>query len=391
MKLVDCLAAQTWRALQAVSRANGLGFDANLTKQQAVQRLASWLGSDEHLPGLAGLSPDARAALRELLAAGGQMGYETFVERFGPIRSYRPWQPEAARSPWAEPQSAAEMLVYRGWVFPITLGRTRHCHRAIVLPDEFHEPAMARLSPALCVALDVPPSWPTPSLPVDLLTFLAYLQRRDVRPIWKRWLPLAALRILNQLLISPDDLGDVRSERQARRIPFLHYLAEAANLIALTAGTLKPTLVAHQWLARPLADRIAALWNAWRQVTQNNDARWTVFRMPTASAPNPTDRFGRLCRALASFPANYALPAEDWPAALNEIEPTLFRPTPIYDHWLDLSADEQAGWTKALTTALSDLLIGPLTWFGVFAPNEEGHRLAFTPLGAALVGRSDSA
>ena len=73
MKLLDCLKAQTWRHLQAISRANGLGFDANLTRSQATRRLAAWLGGEEHLRALATLSVEARAALRQLLAAGGQM------------------------------------------------------------------------------------------------------------------------------------------------------------------------------------------------------------------------------------------------------------------------------------------------------------------------------
>jgi hypothetical protein len=44
LKLEDCLAAQTWRHLQAIRLAHGLGFGAYLAKPQAVERLAAWLG-----------------------------------------------------------------------------------------------------------------------------------------------------------------------------------------------------------------------------------------------------------------------------------------------------------------------------------------------------------
>jgi hypothetical protein len=407
LKLVDCLAAQTWRALQAISRGNGLGFDANLTKRQAVERLAAWLGGDEHLGSVDSLPAEARAALRELLATGGQMAHEAFTRRFGPVRPYRPWRPEAARSPWTDPQSASERLVYRGLVFPVTVGPARHRRRVIALPDEFYDPLAARLSAALPAGLDAPRSPPTPSLPLDLLTFLGFLQRQDVRPIWGRWLPPTALRALNRLLILPDDLDGVRSERQARRIPFLHYLAEAAGLAGLAAAHLKPTLEAHPWLGKPARDRIAILWRAWQESSEDNDARWTAYRLPGWSAPAPVDRFRRLGRALASFLPGHALPASDWPAALGRVDPALLRPTPVYDEWARLSAGSQAEWTEGLEAALGELVTGPLTWFGVFAPLDGGESLteprsapakdaretalAFTPLGAVLAGRNDGA
>jgi hypothetical protein len=414
VKLLDCLAAQTWRGLQAISRANRLGFDTNLNKEQAVQRLAAWLGGDEHLQCLTELSPEARGALRELLAAGGQMDGATFARRFGSFRPYRPWRTEAPRTPWTEPQTATETLVYRGLVLPVTLGRDRHRRRAFVLPKEFHQAVAAYLSLTLPAPLDTAPVFPAPSLPLDLLTFLGFLQREDIRPIWGRWLPPTALRALNRLLTVPEDLTDVRSERQARRIPFLHFLAEAAGLTALTGDYLKPSPQADLWLAQPLAARIAALWQAWQQEADDGDgeARWKTYRLAGWSAPAPTDRFARLCRALSSFPADCALPGREWPAALGQVEPTLLRPTPIHDDWIRLSADQQTEWLEMLEAVVYDLVSGPLTWFGVFAPVEENDdgeqgpradpavallqdlrpaRLAFTPLGAALVGRDDGA
>jgi len=392
MKLEDCLATQTWRALRAISRANGLGFDANLTKRQAVQRLASWLGGDEHLHTLASLPDDARTALRELLAAGGQMAYQAFAGRFGPLRPYRPWRPDSPRSPWADPRSATETLVYRGLVFPVTLGRARHRRQTIALPHEFHEPLAARLSVALPAAPDVPDFFPPPLLPLDLLTFLGFLQRQDVRPIWGRWLPLRALRALNPLLAVPDDLDGLRSERQAQRTPFLHYLAEAAGLVGLEAGHLKPASEAQTWLAKPAGERIATLWRAWQDSSEENKARWIAYRLPAWSAPGPADRLRRLGRGLAHFSPGHLLPAGDWPGALGQVDPALVRPTPLYDDWATLSADDQAGWAETLGAALEELVTGPLAWFGVLAPAQgdaPGRRLAFTPLGAALTGRDD--
>jgi len=68
LKLEDCLAAQTWRHLQAIRLAHGLGFGAYLTKSQAVERLAAWLGGEEHLRVLDALPDEARATHRMLTA-----------------------------------------------------------------------------------------------------------------------------------------------------------------------------------------------------------------------------------------------------------------------------------------------------------------------------------
>jgi len=95
----------------------------------------------------------------------------------------------------------------------------------------------------------------------------------------------------------------------------------------------------------------------------------------------------RLCRALAGFPAG------DWPAALAGVAPALLQPLPVHDEWAGLSAGGRAREKERLGAALNDLLAGPLTWFGVFAPIEgdAARGLAFTPLGAALAGRDDGA
>jgi len=402
MKLLECLTFQTWRTLQAISRATGLGFDANWTKQQAAQRLADWLGSDEHLRSLADLPAEAHAALGELLAAGGQMDYDTFTAHFGPIRPYRPWKKTVPPSPWTEPQSVAEALFYRGLVFPVPVGRGRHRHRAMALPDDFHEAVRRDARPCASTATPHPSldALPAPSLPFDLLTFLGYLQREEVRPLWGRWLPPRVLRALKWLMICPDDLGDVRSERQARYIAFLHYLAEAAGLVAPLAGYLKPTLEAHRWLEQPPAERITMLWNAWRLgrgtaccAPDDNEARWRAFRLPGWSAPGPLERFHRLCQALAHFPPGHTLPAEAWPLALGEVDPSLLRPTPVYSDWHNLDAVAQSEWKETLQAALGNLVTGPLTWFGVFRmANQQSSPcplVSLSPLGAALVGRED--
>ena len=239
------------------------------------------------------------------------------------------------------------------------------------------------------------PKWVIDSAPaMRYLTFLGHLQRENIRPIWNRWLPLTTLRAMNPLLLAPDDLDEVRSEHQARRIPFLHYLAEAAGLIGLTAGKLKPTLNAETWLRKVPGERIADLWRAWQENSEENQARWIVYRLPACSAPAPVERFRRLGRALAGFSPGHTLPAGAWIEALSEIDPALLQPTPLFEDWAELSADAQAMWAQSLETALNEFLLGPLTCFGVLAPVKDaagGERLAFTPLGAALTGRDDGA
>ncbi|HIP96970.1 MAG TPA: WYL domain-containing protein [Anaerolineae bacterium] len=392
MNITQCLEAQKWKWLRAICRTHGLPFDSNTTKEQAVHKLIPILTSPQVLQATWDeTSAEARAALRALAENGGQMSRAEFIARFGPIRPYKPWRDEAPKRPWQMPISPAEVLAYRGLTFAVNLGTTRRPSWAIVLPDEIHSELAVHLGQPLTATLPLVPASPAPGpdITTDIFAFLAFLNRRDVRPLHSRWLPPTEIRCLAPYLTGLDSLPDgVRSERQVPYLAFIHYLAERAGLVGLSLGLLKPTLPARDWLRRPRAERIQRLWEAWCGEDKDNKV-WLRYQLPAVRNDEPLPRFHGLLKALATCEPGHAYPLDDFLNALRRFDPALFQPY-ADSLW---TGDAPANFHDAATTCLRSLLTGPLAWFGVLesASQRTGESaiVSLSPLGAALLGRGD--
>ena len=219
----------------------------------------------------------------------------------------------------------------------------------------------------------------------DMFAFLSFLNRQDIQPIWGRWLPPTALRALNPHLNHPADLSAARSERRdSPYIAFLHYLAERADLAALSGQHLKLTLAAHEWLAAPARSRLERLWKVWIDESAENLALWQTYHLPGWQMEDALDRFRRLLTHLARRAPGQAQSTADFLDHLINLDPPLFR-AEAYAHWAGLSDETRKEFQGRVQSALARLLDGPLTCFGLL----DGHPPALTPLGAALLGRED--
>jgi hypothetical protein len=423
MELCACLEQHPWRTLKAIFRAYELPFTPSPDKPTVCARLAAAIMEPERLQATwRALSPEAQAALRALAEADGQMRREVFIARFGSIHPYKPWRDDAPPAPWENPASPAEELAYLGLVFIVNQGTKRRPLWVVVLPDEIK----AALGPLLEKAMSALPS-PSPQQPPSspagregvspqateagegeappadvgaaVLTFLCFLNSEDIRPLHGRWLPPTACRTL-ALRLSSQDPGRVRSERQLPYLSFVHYLAERAGLVDLEGQGLKPTLVAQGWLAQPRAERVHVLWEAWREDSETNAELWSRFRLPGDSDLSPLTRFNGLLQLLASL-APGAYPLHDLLDALARRDPALLQPCAPYRVWAELDEDTQADFRQRARQWLTEMLTGPLAWFGATSnlqspipdtqspmPNTQ-HPICFTPLGAALLGRDD--
>ena len=87
-------------------------------------------------------------------------------------------------------------------------------------------------------------------LMTDVFTFLCFLQARDIAPAKQRLLSPKVLADLDRQLLAPDRIRLARglhggkygpSELETDRVRFVHFLCEAAGLVALTGRFLKPT------------------------------------------------------------------------------------------------------------------------------------------------------
>ncbi|MBK8024619.1 MAG: WYL domain-containing protein [Chloroflexi bacterium] len=180
----------------------------------------------------------------------------------------------------------------------------------------------------------------------DLAVWLGSLQALEARPLHRRWIALSVLRRLNVRLPRPEALDGVRSELGTGRLRFLHYLAEAAGLVASTGARLLPTPAALRWFERPLPDQWAALWSALEADRRAGAHLWRRYRLPDVTEPAWTALIDRLRRAP---PASYAL--ESLVAAILPYCP------PPFERWED--AD------RATAASIAALLDTVLAWMGI--------------------------
>jgi len=417
MTLEECLQQLPWRTIAAIAQAQALAYTHRHDKPTLCARLAAAIVDPERWQATwHALSPEAQAALRALSEADGLMRQEVFTARFGPIRPYKPWRDDAPAAPWENPASPAEELAYCGLIFVLNQGSKRRPLWVVLLPDEVKAVLTPPPAPSPLPSLGlgrgegVPPeAGGRGEVSTAVLTFLCFLQREDLKPLHGRWLPPSVCRTLAPHLsainhrpsaISHQPSANVRSERQWPYLSFVHYLAERAGLVDLEGEWLKPTLVAQTWLAQPLAERLRALWEAWREDSEANAALWSRFGLPGDSDLSPLARFNRLLDLLASLsPGAYAL--DDLVAALARREPALLQPGAPYRLWAAMDQKTQAAFRRRARRWVAEMLSGPLAWFGATShtqyliPNSQlpvphsPSPLCFTPLGAALVGRDD--
>lgn len=336
----SCLETHTWRMLRAITLAHGLPFRSGWTKAHIRERLLAHLARPGVVRRLAHrLPPAEQAILAALLGGNGAISYLEFSRNFGPIEPFRPWRLGEDRFPWRHPPSPAAHLYFLGLIFRLP-GSAVEAER-VILPDEFREWLDFLHSPETYLEPADPPvieptSWPPPDLVVTLL--LALCQRESIQPLHRRWLAPRWLAAWATHLPLQLDLAGVRSERAVPYLAFIHYLAEAAGLLSLQAGLLKPDVTAWHWLELPAAGQCQRLWTGWLDDLGQERSLWKAYRFPAWGEIDP----GVVERWLRALPA-----AGSW------------------YQWLPL-AEGFARQIKAPEprSLIGALFQGPLTWCG---------------------------
>ncbi|MFQ5858293.1 MAG: WYL domain-containing protein [Anaerolineae bacterium] len=396
--LEACLTAMPIRHLWAIARCHDIPCDHALRKVQVVDKLAAEL----RRPGVIGtalerLSDAERQALDALVAAGGRIPWPTFREQFGEIRPHRPWQDDAPREPWRNPISPAETLWFLGLVYRLPRrprsGQTVYA----LIPSDLLTLLPAPEGPAIPepVASTVSERpQRQPQMDTDVALLISLLHREDIRPLWGRWLPPRHLGDLNERLSVSEDVSQARSELQTGRLRFIHALAEAAGLVGLSGQWLKPTPRAWAWLRLTPADRYEMLWTAWRdgsEATQalrqspstgsggtSGQAVWDHFRLPGHDSEVALDVLELVLDGLSRLAVGSRYPLGPFVASLVEAAPVLSSLPPV---WRD---DQVHDWGSEI---VSELVLGPLSWWGVVSITDEGQEPAFSlsPLGDWLL------
>jgi len=369
--MVTILANRAWYDLRSTAHAHGLPFHTKQAKTQVYERLYRSLVDDGRLRRrFKQLAEVERGALRALQAAGGSLPLYQFQKAYGKIRIYRPWREDGTpKYPWKKPQSVAEKLWYLGFI-ELVKGKPDQ----VALPDE-----VATLLPPLPHIEHVDAS-PLPAqrlgegagvraeiLCIDLAMLLGTLLYHDVRPMHGRWLPPSALRIVNERLRCRENLDEVRSELQTERLRFLHYLAEAAGLVAVQASILKPAVRAWCWLDLPPDELWRSLLDALATDLKACDRLWDRYRFP------PVD-------------------VQTWHILIDHLQQ--LTPGGTYARESLISVMQPYLPTVDLNTLIPPLLEGPLTWLGLVNVQDEALTMlpkSFPePQNAALVQHDDT-
>lgn len=361
--LLDCLTFASFRHLWAIAQAHFLlPPQRHPPKQVWLDTLLAFLTDPANLQRVVSQLSDADLdALHALLALPHPALEHAFCARHGAIRPYRPWDRSVPLPdrPWRFPTSSAEHLWYLGLLFPAPPdrpgGQSRLTlaaeHRAF-LTDYFEKTAPAR--PAAPAGLAYEPL--LFDTLYDLTVLLALLHQHDVTLAHQRWLPVPFLHLVNQQTRHPVPLPALRSELQAPRLHFLHYLAQALGLLITTADLPKPAPAIALWLQADPTVRVQQLWRSWLQPDP-----WLTFRLPAAATPDPIALVQHLLQLL-----NLA-PADAWrtiPQLRKELK-RFIHPTPV---WWQTPADDDSA-----PHILADLFLGPLAWLGLVSLQTETH------------------
>lgn len=387
MKLKDCLEERGYWELRLMARQLQLSLSGkHPPKGKVVEALLGFLHEPTHIDSLLRrLGEQEREALDALIAAGGSLPWALFGERFGQIR---PWRAGASgQSTWAA-QSSAEMLAYLGLIFR-TPRRPKPGQEVTVLiahdlllllptPKPLALSSRSALSPRSSGdALEGRHSLASEgALRHDVTLLLSFVHREQVRARYKgRWFSPKDLQRLNERLMVPEDLTNVRSELQSGRIRFLHFLAESAGLMEAQNGHFALTPLAWQWLEATGEAQDEQLWQAWQAETSEQTERWRRYRLVGSEQDAPLALLGSVLRQLVGLTVQQRLDIDAFKERLVAQDATWWHLTTWWE--------EEEGRHRS-DEFIDRLFSEMLSWWEVL--QVEGERFALTAKGAWLLG-----
>ncbi|MBI3363188.1 MAG: hypothetical protein HY023_18970 [Chloroflexi bacterium] len=306
------------------------------------------------------LPPEARAALENLLAAGGRLPVAQFTRQFGEVRPMGPARRDREQA-WLAPASPVEALWYRGLI-------GRAFAEARPTPQEFFF-VPSDLAPLLPQPTPAPPAVPGEAVPApespliagsaivdDTCTALAYLQNE------KASLPLQDKHraALGGVLLQPASLEFI-----------LHLIAH----LGLAVGTpFKPQAAqARPFLEAPRAQQHQRLAETWQTDPTWNDLTHVEGLIAEAITPpnDPLAARQAILSLLAQIPIGEWWSLESFALAMKDRAPDFQRPAGDYDSWYirDTATGEYLrgfeNWDRVDGALIRHIICGPMHWLGL--------------------------
>ena len=350
-----------------------------MDKSACAEALANVLQHVDLKQELNYLQPEEADAIRELATAGGKLPVSTFGRKYGIVRQMGPGKLEREQ-PWFDPDSVAEALWYRGFLFSGFDETDDGLIEYYYIPDEL----LANLDMPVVVKEDTPTievgAEPTTPEPIsaelvdpqtytpgtddavdDLTTLLALAQRGDVN--------------MDQL----DNVQPFLVNRHAARLTLLFKLAEELNMLRQTDGRLRPTRHAVTWLQETRENQLRALATAWQRSV------WNALRQMPQLICEGNNWQNDPLRVRISLRNN--IPSDgswiriaDLIGAIKGDNPDFLRPDGNYDNWYIRDAETNAylngfeSWDAVEGRLLEYVIRQPLAWLGLVDCSAEAVR-----------------
>lgn len=409
--LQQCLQDYPRVLLEAIAELRKVVLTSDVRGEIVDQLAAALTDPPSIVAAVASCSPEAKAALKALLATEGRIPAPAFARTYGEVRSFGPGR-LAREAPWRHPANAAEELWYRALIArafaPLGEGVAEFVFvPSDVLPYLPLEPAElprfepvpvpepARVQPACDALLE------------DACTLLGFVlmegARVDHRGRWRK----RSLAALNERLLCPARLDAFDPAESGEPLALLLHLAGRLGWLREEGRRLRLRAApARAWLEGTRAQQRQALWVAWR-----DDEEWDdLCRVPPLGCEgswhhDPLAARQKLLGYLARCQPGAWYAVSDFAAAIKAVDPDFQRPDGDYRSWY--IRDRVSGrylrgfesWEQVEGALIAYVLTGPAHWLGATdvgdlardkadggASNLAEAKFRLTPVGAALLG-----
>ena len=409
--LQQCLQDYPRVLLEAIAELRKVPLVSDVRKEMVDQLVAALTDPPSIVDAVASCSPEAKAALRALMAADGRIPTPAFTRAYGEVRAFGPGR-LAREAPWRHPANAAEELWYRGLIARAFAPLGDGAAEFVFVPDDVLP--YLPLAPAEPPRFDLAPTAePThvrlayDALLEDACTLLGFVQMEgawvDYRGHWRKH----SLAALNERLLCPARLDAFDPEESGEPLALLLHLVERLGWLreerrrlCLRAASVRAWLEGTRSLQRQ------ALWAAWR-----DDAEWDdLCRVPELRCEgtwrhDPLATRQKLLGYLARCRPGAWYTVGDFAAAIKAVDPDFQRPDGDYRSWYirdRVSGRYLSGfesWEQVEGALIAYVLTGPAHWLGATdvgdlppdasdcgAANLAEAKFRLTPAGAALLG-----
>ncbi|MBE9473316.1 MAG: helicase-associated domain-containing protein [Chloroflexi bacterium] len=356
--------------LQIVAELWGIEFTATEFSQGIEILIPILLDSQLAEEMVQSLSPEAQAALADLVRKDGRMTWSFFTRRYGEVREMGSGRRDRAR-PYLDPISTAEVLFYRALIDRTFFDSPSGPEEFAYIPDDL----MPLLDATQVISAQ---SFGRAALPAER----AFIILASDRILAEACTMLAALRMglpEDQIPLS-DYPGHYPLTPRS-----LKALLSAANL--LDADDIPVPEPTRSFLEAERGQALAQLANNWQNSKQLNELTLLPQLILEGEWSNdPLLARESILKFLANIPAETWWNIESFINAIHEQFPDFQRPAGDYDSWFIRHAEHGEylrgfeNWDQVDGELIHFLITGPLHWLGILdlaAPGEGKPLTAF--------------